>query len=540
MAGHADTFTRHHYTTAFELRVVVLCAMTGVLMQALNTTIANVALPYMQGGLSASREQVTWVLTSYIAAAAIMTAPVGWMAARFGKKNVLIFSMVGFTITSMLCGVAENLDQMVLFRLLQGVFGAPMAPLSQAIMFDLYRPEERGRAMAIFGMGVMLGPILGPTLGGWLTDNYTWRWIFYVNVPFGVLATLGLWHFFKDNARDGELKFDWSGFAFMALGVGALQLMLDRGTDQDWFNSDEIIIECTLAAFGFYLFIVHMLTAAKPFLQRAVFRDRNYLLSLVLQFLVGAILLASTALIPPFLQSLSGYTVMETGLLLGPRGLGTIVAMMLVGRFSNRIDPRLMMTVGAGFMLWSLWQMSLWTPSVENSTLLFVTIVQGFGMGLIFTPLQLVAFATMPGSLRPDGTALMNLIRNVGSAIGISITTTFLSNTMQAVHSDLARFATPFNRALGVNSPALFLNIQVPATRTAFEMAMRIRAAIDAYASDFRFMFYAGTLAIPVIWLLNRPAYSTASASATVDQGPPAAAAETARTPATTPSKSQV
>jgi len=513
MTVHADSFTRHHYGTAFELRVVVMCAMAGVLMQALNTTIANVALPYMQGGLSASREQVTWVLTSYIAAAAIMTAPVGWMAARFGKKNILIVSMVGFTLTSMMCGAAENLVQMVVYRLLQGIFGAALAPLSQAIMFDLYRPEERGRAMAIFGMGVMLGPILGPTLGGWLTDNYTWRWIFYVNVPFGIAATMGIWYFFKDNARDDSLKFDWSGFGFMALGVGAMQLMLDRGTTQDWFSSSEIVIECTLTGLGFYLFLVHMLTAAKPFLQKAIFRDRNFVLAQVLQFLVGAVLLASTALIPPFLQNLSGYTVTETGLLLGPRGLGTIVAMMLVGKVSNHIDPRLLMTVGATFMLWSLWQMSLWTPSVENGTLLFVTIVQGFGMGLIFTPLQLVAFATMPGTLRTDGTSLMNLIRNIGSAIGISITTTILSDRMQAIHSELTRFASPFNHALELNAPSLFFNIQIPSTRMAFDVALRIRAAVEGYASDFRFMFWVALISIPVIWLLDRPAYSTSGSN---------------------------
>ncbi len=510
MNTHVETPKKHHYKSPFELRVVVLCAMTGVLMQALNTTIANVALPYMQGGLSASREQVTWVLTSYIAAAAIMTAPVGWLAARFGKKNVFIASLIGFTITSMLCGTAENLTEMVVFRLLQGVLGAAMAPLSQAIMFDLYPPEERGQAMAYFGIGVMLGPILGPTLGGYLTDYYSWRWIFYVNVPFGILATIGMVAFFKDNKSDASLKFDWSGFGFMALGVGALQLMLDRGTTQDWFSSGEIIVECTLAALGFYLFVVHLLTYGKPFLQKDVFRDRNFVLAMVLQFVVGAILLASTALIPPFLQNLSGYSVTETGLLLGPRGFGTIAAMLLVGRLSNHTDPRIMMTIGASFMIWSLWQMSLWTPSVEMPELYFTTIVQGFGMGLIFTPLQLVAFATMTGKLRPDGTALMNLIRNVGSAIGISITTTFLSNMMQSVHADLSRYATPFNRAIGINGPSLFENLSLPATRTAFDVALRIRAAIDAYASDFRFMFYVSLIAFPVIWLLERPAYSLA------------------------------
>ena len=509
MTSAVETYGHEHYDSKFELRVVVLCSMAGVLMQALDTTIANVALPSMMGDMSASRDQITWVLTSYIVAAAVMTAPVGWVAARFGKKNVLIASMLGFTAASMMCGLAENLTEMIVFRLLQGVFGAALAPLSQTVMLDLYPPEKRGQAMAIFGIGIMLGPILGPMLGGYLTDTYSWRWVFYVNVPVGVAASIGLWVFFKDTVHNTGLKFDWFGFAAMALGVGALQLMLDRGTTKDWFSATEIVIECTMAGLGFYFFIVHMLTSKNTFIQRGIFSDRNFMSAQIVMFVVGAVLLASTALLPPYLQTLSGHTVTEAGLLLGPRGLGTIVAMVLVGRMSNHTDPRILMTIGTAAMVWSLWEMSRWTPSIDNYHLLFTTVVQGFGMGMVFSPLQLVAFATMPGKLRPDGTSLMNLVRNIGSAIGISVTTTILSNSMQAIHSQITAYATPFNRALGINTPSMLYNLQLPSGRAAFDGAIRIRAAIEAYSNDFLFMFYFALITFPIIWLMHRPAYST-------------------------------
>jgi DHA2 family multidrug resistance protein len=508
MTAKPEIYGHEHYDSKFELYVVVLCSMAGVLMQALDTTIANVALPNMMGDMSASRDQITWVLTSYIVASAVMTAPVGWIATRFGKKNVLIASMLGFTFASMLCGAADSLDEMILFRLFQGVFGAALAPLSQTVMLDLYPPEKRGQAMATFGIGIMLGPILGPMLGGYLTDAYSWRWVFYVNLPFGLLASAGLWLFFKDSDRDSSLKFDWSGFAFMALGVGALQLMLDRGTSQDWFSSTEIVIECTLVCLGLYLFLVHMWTAENTFLQKAIFRDRNFMLAQVLMFVVGAVLLASTALMPPFLQTLSGYSVLQSGLLLGPRGLGTIVALLITGRIANHVDPRWQMTVGATAMAWSLWQMSQWTPSIDQAHLLFVTVVQGFGLGFVFSPLQLVAFATMPGRYRTDGTSMMNLIRNIGAAIGISITTTILSNSMQAMHASLTRFATPFNRALGVNAQSMFYNLNLPTGKAMFNGAIQIRAAIDAYANDFLFMFWITLIVFPVIWMIRRPNYS--------------------------------
>src|SRR3984885_10663555 len=394
------------YESKFELRIVMLCSMAGTLMQALDSTIANVALPNMQGSLAASRDQITWVLTSYIVAAAIMTAPVGWLASRFGRKNVALVSLAGFTITSMMCGAAQTLDQMVVFRLLQGVFGAALSPLSQAIMMDLYPAQKRGQMMAIWGMGVMLGPILGPTLGGWLTESYNWRWVFYVNLPFGIASVVGIWLFLRDTHRDSSLRFDWFGFGALGFGLGALQLMLDRGTDQDWFGSTEIIIEAVLGGLALYLFTVHMLTSKATFIPREMFRDRNFVSALFLMFMIGLVMLASSALLPPFLQNLGGHTVTETGILMAPRGVGTMIAMVLAGRFATRFDPRYVMTGGLILLLWSMFEMSRWTPDIATWWLIVTTFIQGIGMGFVFVPMNLAAFATLPAHFRTHRSAL--------------------------------------------------------------------------------------------------------------------------------------
>ena len=495
------------YESKFELTIVMISSMAGVLMQALDSTIANVALPHMQGELSASRDQITWVLTSYIIAAAIMTAPVGWLASRFGKRRLALTSLAGFTITSMMCGAAQTLDQMVLFRLLQGAFGAALSPLSQAIMLDLYPPQRRGSIMAIWGMGVMLGPILGPTLGGYLTDTYSWRWVFYVNVPFGIAAVTGIALFFKDSPHDKTMRFDWFGFGALAVGLAALQLMLDRGTGKGWFDSQEIILECVIAGVGLYLFGVHMLTAKAPFIPPPMFKDRNFVAALFLMFVTGANLLASSALLPPYLQNLGGYSVSDTGLLMAPRGFGTMFAMMFAGRMALRIDPRILMTGGIAMLSWSLWDMSGWTPSINITTLIVVSFIQGIGMGFMFVPMNLVAFATLPMHFRTDGAALVNLMRNIGSAIGVSVTSTVLASSVQTLHAQLAGAASPFNRALGVNAPAMMMNPQIPFGLATLNGLIEMRAQVQAYANDFLLMSIISLPAFLVIWMMKRPQF---------------------------------
>ncbi len=489
--------------------LITVCAMIATLMQALDSTIANVALPYMQGSLSASSDQITWVLTSYITAAAIMTAPVGWLALRFGLKRLFLISLIGFTITSMLCGIAGSLGEMVVFRLLQGLFGAALVPLSQSTMLNIYPPEKRGSAMAIWGMGVMVGPILGPTLGGYLTELYNWRWVFFVNLPFGVAATLGLAAFLpKTNPTDG-LHFDWLGFGVFAVGIAGLQLMLDRGETQDWFSSTEIIVETVMAGLGLYLFVVHMCTAKQPFISPRVFKDRNLSVGLVVMFAVGMVLLSVSALLAPWLQTLGGYPVETAGLAMAPRGIGTMAAMMVAGRLSNRVDARLLMAIGVVVLSWSLYRMSEWTPDVSQTTMIVNTIIQGIGLGFVFIPLQVIAFATLEPLLRTEGTALLSLLRNLGSAIGISVTSALVTRNSQIEHSVLAGYVTPLNRAFQGAADALS-----PLTARgaqALDVVLNQQAAIIAYADDFKLMMLMALPVLVLLPLMRQPRHAPAA-----------------------------
>ena len=492
--------------------IVTVCAMIATLMQALDNTIANVALPYIQGSLSATLDQITWVLTSYIIAAAIMTAPVGWLAARFGRKSLFVACLTGFTVASMLCGFAESLTQMVVFRLLQGMFGAALVPLSQATMLDLYPIEQRGSAMALWGMGVMVGPILGPTLGGYLTDVYNWRWVFFINLPFGIAAIAGMMVFMKETDRNAALRFDWIGFAVLSMGLAGLQLMLDRGEQKDWFGSMEIIAETVIAALGFYLFLVHLFTAKQPFITPRIFRDVNFVSGLLVMFAVGMVLLSSSALLAPYLQNLGGYEVSDAGLLMVPRGLGTMLAMLLAGRLINRTDPRILMLIGILMIAASMWWMMGWTPDVSVWSLSTTTMAQGFGLGLVFTPLQVVAFATLPVALRTDGTALFSLMRNVGSAIGISVTSFLLAQNTQIMHASIAAQVTPFNRMLQTGGAYLFGNAAAPPGLAALNAEITRQASIIAYVDDFKLMLLITLPTALLLLLMRRPGMVTQQA----------------------------
>ncbi len=494
--------------------LVTVCAMAATLMQALDGTIANVALPYMQGGLSATLDQVTWVLTSYIVAAAILTSPVGWLAARFGRKRVFLVSVGGFTVASLLCGAAQTLDQMVFCRLLQGGFGAALVPLSQATMLDIYPPERRGSAMAVWGMGVMLGPILGPTLGGWLTEYYSWRWVFYVNLPVGALAFFGLWVFMREEGRPAARGFDWFGFAALSLGVGALQLLLDRGQAEDWFSSNEIIVEAGLSGLGLYLFAVHLATAERPFIPPRIFKDRNFLSGFLMMFVVGAILFSTSALLAPYLQTLSGYPVLDAGLVLAPRGVGTMAAMLFAGRLADRVDPRAVMLAGVAIMAWSLHDMTGWTPEVDQWHLMLVTAVQGFGLGFIFIPLQVVAFATLPPTLRTDGTALTSLVRNIGSAIGISATIAMLQHDTQTLHAEIASTVTPLNRLLALPGVERLWDPSTPAGAALLNQEVTRQAEIMAYANDFKLLLLLAVPTAALVLLMRRPPRAAAGGGA--------------------------
>jgi len=482
--------------------MITISAIGATLLQSLDQTIANVALPYMQGSFSASYDEITWVLTSYITAAAIMTAPVGWMATRFGRKPLYIGCIVGFTIASILCGAAQSLSQIVTFRLLQGMFSAALVPLSQATLLDIYPDERRGFAMAIWGMGVMIGPIMGPTLGGYLTEHYDWRWVFYINLPFGLLATAGLLIFLPAVHGMNRLRFDWLGFAVLSTGIGALQLLLDRGQDLDWFYSREIVVEAVLAGLGIYLFIIHMMSSRQPLILPALFRDVNFSSGLVLMFAVGTLLVSSLALMAPWLQVLSNYPVETAGLIMAPRGLGNFTTIMISGRLATRVDPRYMVAVGLLMICSSFYIMTGWTPDVSQRDIILTIILQGAGLGLVFTPLQILAFATLAPSMRTEAASLFSLLRNIGAAIGVSVTSTVLARNTQALHEVIGASVTPFNRTLGS------LGMLNPATHQGAALLDRLinqQAEIIAYVNDYVLLICTTLPALFLLLLMRRP-----------------------------------
>ena len=481
-------------------------SMIAVLMQVLDSTIANVALPYMQGSLNATLDQISWVLTSYVIASAIMTAPVGWLAQRFGRKNLFLICLVGFTGTSMLCGAAQSLDQIVIFRILQGACGGALVPLSQATMLDTYTLEERAQAMAIFGIGVMVGPILGPTIGGWLTENYNWRWVFYVNLPFGLLSVTGIALFMPAAPVNKDLKFDWTGFAALAIGIGALQLMLDRGESQDWFTSGEVIIEAVAAGLGLYLFGVHMLTAPKPFIPPALFKDTNFSSGMSMMFATGVIMMASSALLAPYLQNLAGYPVQETGLLLAPRGFGTMAAMLISARMGAWLDPRKVIAFGMILLGYTLRDMASWTPDISVSAMVTAMLLQGFAMGCVWNPTTVLSFVTLPAQFRGDATALQGLVRNVGAAAGISIVTFALTTNIQVSHSEMAAGINLFNRNLqGGGAVSRMLDPSNERGALRLNAMINREAAVIAYSNDFLMMSYIVYPPLLLLPFMRRP-----------------------------------
>jgi DHA2 family multidrug resistance protein len=481
--------------------LITISVMLASIMQALDNTIANVALPRIQGSLSATQDQMAWVLTSYIVAAAIMTPLSGWLAGQMGRKQVFLVSVAGFTVASMLCGLAHSLPQIVLARLLQGLCGAALIPMSQAVLLDINPPAHHARAMAIWVMGVTVGPILGPVLGGWLTENYNWRWVFYINLPFGILAFLGILGSMPETVIR-KSRFDFFGFVALSLGVGALQMMLDRGQLMDWFSSTEIWVEATVAAVAFYLFVVHMLTTVKQrFVSPALFRDRNFVTGNVFIFIVGAVLFATLALQPALLQDLLNYPVVTTGLVTAPRGIGTLLAMFLVGRIMGKVDARLIIGTGFALTAFSLWQMTGFDLQMDSSTIIWSGLAQGLGTGLVFVPLAAATFATLAPALRNEGTAIFSLTRNVGSSIGISVVETLLTRNTQILHATLGAHVNPYSPLLRAQlvggAPTLHTLAGLNATVTQ-------QAAMIAYNDDFQLMMLLSLAAIPLVFLLRK------------------------------------
>lgn len=487
----------------FRRNIITVVVMAATLLQVLDTTIANVALPHMQAALGATPESIVWVLTSYIIMSAIATPVTGWLETRFGRRNLFAISIAGFTASSALCGMAVSLEMMVAARALQGIFGAFIGPLGQATMLDSNPREKHPQVMMIWGMGIMIGPILGPVLGGWLTDEYGWRWVFYVNVPIGVVATVSIWLLLTD-ARLARRPFDLIGFSLLALALASFQLMLDRGSQKDWFESTEILIEAGLTLAALWMFVVHILTSRSSLLPLALLRDRNYVVAVLFTVVVMGVGMAGPALVAPMLQLLFGYDTMGAGMLMMPRGIGALLAMPFATFLGRRIDPRYL--IGAGLVLIgaSLWMMTGFDLLMGKERLVYASVIQGLGMGCTFLPLNLLAFSTLAPHLRTEGAAFYNLARNVGASVTISVMGALLARNVQINHAEIGSHVTPTSPAFVEGGLIGQLGVSAGAITRMIDAEVNRQATMIAYLNDFWLMMWASIVVIPLVLLLRR------------------------------------
>ena len=482
--------------------------MLASLLQILDSTIANVAIPHMQSALGATPDTITWALTSYIVATAVAMPMTGWLSDRVGSRNLFIWSVAGFILSSMLCGMSQNLTQMVLFRALQGATGAFISPLSQAAMIDTNKPSRQPQMMALWGMGIMVGPILGPFLGGWLTENANWRWVFYVNVPLGAVSLAILLAGLPSRTRIRR-RFDLAGFALLAICLTAIQMLLDRGNHVDWFDSAESWIYLAVAISTAWMALGHLTTAEQPLFDRGLFANSNFVVAMLISVVIGVVMFATMALLPPMLQHLFGYTVIDTGEALVPRGIGTMISMQFAGWLVRRgVDPRIMITLGFSIAAWSLWDMAGWSLAVDREAIMLAGLVQGIGMGLVFIPMNSVAFATLTPHLRTDGASLLNLCRSIGSSIGIAVTTALAARSIQVSHADLAGHVTASaSSMIDVSATERFQSAGETALRM-IDAEVNRQAAMIGYVNDFWLMMWVTLAAVPLALLLRRPAAS--------------------------------
>lgn len=484
-------------------RLIMLSAMAAAVMNQVDTTIANVALPHMQGSTSASSEQITWVLTSYIVASAIATPLTGWLAGKIGRKRLMLGSIIGFTIASGLCGISVNLEELIAFRILQGVFGSALVPMSQATLLDIYPEEEHGQAMAIFGLAAILGPLAGPLLGGWLTQTFSWHWVFLVNLPIGLLAFFGIYRFMSETREEKPRRFDMMGFALLALAIGAFQLMLDRGQLQDWFDSTEICIEAAVAGCALFMLVVHVSTVRHPFVSLAIFADRNYVISTIIGFFLGVSIYSVLALLPPMLSGLMGYPIVLIGLVTAPRGIGTFFANLFVGRVIGRLDNRLLVFTGLMICAGSSYQLSRFSLQADAWLVITSGFLQGLGASMVFVPLSTMAFATLKPALRNEGAALNTLLRNLGASVGIALVQAMTIRDTAAVQSRLTENVRPDNPVVGYGMPDL--DFSLGSSLSGIEGEIVRQAAMVGYVDSFHALFVLAALSAPLVFFLKAP-----------------------------------
>lgn len=475
--------------------------MLSTMIVTLDSTIANVALPHMQSSLMASSEQITWVITSYLIASAIMTPLSSWLANRFGRKRVMILSALGFTFSSLICGLATNLPMMIAARLVQGMSGAGLIPLGQATLLDINPPERQGQAMAMAGMGSMLGPLVGPSLGGWLTDTMSWRWVFLINIPVG-LVTVAAMGVCMIEVRDRRMgRFDLFGFATLSIFLAAFQLMMDRGQHLDWFDSLEIVVEALIMGVAAWLVVVHMFTARNTFVRAEIFTDRNFVLGSLVSAVIGVVVFATVPLIAVMMQASLGYTAFHAGVVNVPRSVGTILGLVVVTKALAKMDARVLIVAGLLFCAWSMEIMAGISLAVDETPLMVSGFMQGFGGGLLIAPLSTLVYATLPNHLRNEGAALYALARSIGNSIGISVLQVLAIRNAAAVNGRLAEGIRPDRPEIQFGLPDLHFD-DVPNLARLMGEAQR-QSVMVATVDVLWLTCIIALLAIPIVPLMR-------------------------------------
>jgi DHA2 family multidrug resistance protein len=494
--------------------LLLFATMLATMLYTIDSTIVNVALPHMQGSLQATQEQISWVVTSYIVVSAITTPLAGWLGSRYGLRRVLLVSIAGFTVGSMLCGIATGLAEMVVFRMIQGAFGAALVPLSNVALLEQFPREQHGKVMGLWGMGVLVGPVIGPTLGGYLTDELNWRWAFYINLPVGIIAYVGMLASMRRGHANASRPFDALGFVLLSVALGLFQLMLDRGQSRDWFQSTEIVAEAFFCVVAFWMFLTHSATKRHPFVEPALFRDRNFLVSLVIMFAIGLAVISPTVLLPSFLQQLQGYSPSQAGELVAVRGFTSVFAMLAAGRLVGRVDVRALMSVGVLATAASLWMMAHFGVDSPSHQIAIAAMVQGLGAPFTFVPLSVAAYATLAPALRAEAGVMLTLLRNVGSSVGISMVIAMLARSTQVNAAYLTEHFTPYDverwREAGVLPGA-------NGGTAGLLHEIGTQAASIAYSNDFFLLALVSFLTLPLAWSMRTSRRVAAPTESAID-----------------------
>jgi MFS transporter, DHA2 family, multidrug resistance protein len=496
--------------------IVAVAVMLATFMEVLDTTVVNVSLPHIASSLSATTEEATWGLTSYLVANAIILPMTGWLASRFGRKRLLMMSTAGFTLASLLCGIAPNLASLVVFRIIQGVTGGALQPLSQAVLLESFKPEERGRAMGFWGLGVVVAPILGPVVGGWLTENYSWRWVFYINLPFGIASLLMTRAYVFDppylKRESGSI--DYWGMGMLVVGIGALQYVLDKGQQDDWFSNNTILTLSILSAVALTVLVIQQLRSKTPIVDLRLFKDRSYAVGVFLMTVVGFVLYGSLVLLPVMLQTLLGYSSYQAGQAMVPRGIGSMVMMPVVGALTGMVDPRKLLiiglAIGGGTLIW-MGQINLNAGYWE---IFWPQLIQGAGLALLFVPLTTVSMNTISQARMGFATSMFNLMRNIGGSVGIAITSTILQRQGKVVATQLgehisatdlttqAFYTQMVNGFIAAGSDAVTASAQ--ALRAMQGLLLR-EASMVSFVMLFRLLGVVFLLMIPLVFIMRRP-----------------------------------